>query len=105
MDQPQNQTPADRDAELEILHNQLAEVIAAEKFPETESGKLWIKLATAEINKALKDITSTKFEKDHMGYLKRLADLQAYQNLLKRMQVAASPIRKGKILDAIGNEQ
>lgn len=95
----------DRDEEIVKLQGQLAEVLAAEKFPESESGRLWLQLATAEINKAVKDITGDKYEKDHMGYLKRLADLQAYKNMVKRMQIAASPVRKQKIVEAIGTDE
>lgn len=94
-----------RDEEILKLEKQLAEVLAAEEFPKTESGRLWLQLATAEINKALKDITSDKYEKDHMGYLKRLADLQAYKNMVNRMQIAGSPIRKQKIVEAIGTDE
>lgn len=97
--------PDSRDEEIAKLEKQLAEVLAAEEFPKTESGRLWLQLATAEINKALKDITSDKYEKDHMGYLKRLADLQAYKNMVKRMQLAGSPVRKQKIVEAIGVEE
>jgi len=103
--QAQPQTPSARDEELTKLYDQLAEVVAAEKFPETDSGRLWNQIAMAEINKAIADITSDKYEKDHPGYVKRLADLQAYKNIYKRMQLAGSPVRKQKIQDAIGNEQ
>lgn len=86
------------------LEQQLREVAVAENFPETETGRLWLELATAEINSALKDITSNKYEKDHTGYIKRLADLQAYKKMVLKMQVAASPVRKQKIQDALGQE-
>lgn len=98
MEQPM---PDNSDEDIIKLETQLAEVLAAEKFPETESGRLWMQLATAQINRAVKDITSDKYEKDHMGYLKRLSDLQAYKNMVKAMQIAASPVRKAKILDAL----
>lgn len=97
--------PDSRAEEIVKLQGQLAEVLAAEKFPETESGRLWLQLATAEINKALKDITSDKYEKDHMGYIKRLADLQAYKNIVNRMTIAKSPVRKQKILESIGEDE
>lgn len=93
-----------RDAEIVRLEGQLREVATAENFPETDSGRLWLQLATAEINSALKDITSDKYEKDHTGYVKRLADLQAYKKMIRKMQVAASPIRKQKIQEALGQE-
>jgi hypothetical protein len=93
-----------RDAEIIRLEGQLHEVAVAENFPETDTGRLWLQLATAEINHALKDITSDKYEKDHTGYVKRLADLQAYKKMIRKMQVAASPIRKQKIQEALGQE-
>jgi hypothetical protein len=94
-------TPDNNDEEIIKLETQLGEVLAAEKFPETESGRLWMQLATSMINRAVADITSDKYQKDHMGYLKRLADLQAYKNMVRAMQIAASPVRKQKILDAL----
>jgi hypothetical protein len=94
-----------REAEIVKLQKQLAEVLAAEEFPKTESGRLWLDLATKQINKALKDITSDKYEKDHMGYLKRLADLQAYKQMVNLMQLAGSPVRKQKIQESIGTDE
>jgi hypothetical protein len=95
----------EREAEIVKLQGQLAEVLAAEEFPKTESGRLWLELATIEINKAVADITSNKYDKDHMGYLARKSDLNCYKNMIKRMQIAASPIRKQKIVEALGTDE
>lgn len=54
-------------------------------------------MVQSEITKAVTDITSDKYEKDHTGYIKRLADLQAYKKILRKMQLAGSPVRKQKI--------
>jgi hypothetical protein len=97
--------PEDRDDEIVRLQQQLAEVLAAEEFEKSEAGRLWIQLATAEINKAVADITSNKYDKDHMGYLARKSDLNCYKNMLKRMQLAGSPVRKQKIVEAIGTDE
>lgn len=101
-DQPDNQ-PSQQDQ----LESQLRETITAEKFFEQGTGQLWTRVVQEEITLAVKDITSDKYEKDHMGYLKRLSDLQAYQKILRKMQAAASPLRKAKInekLEAIESD-
>lgn len=87
------------------LEQHLHEVAVAENFPQTETGRLWLEFATAEINRILADITSNKYEKDHTGYIKRLADLQAYKKMVLKMQLAASPVRKQKLQDALGQDQ
>lgn len=90
--------------EIAELEEQLREAIAAEDFFNQASGKLFQKLANAEVNKILKDITSDKYRKDLMGYNNALSDLNAYKNMLKRMQVAASPDRRRKIREKLGDE-
>lgn len=90
-----------QDQELLKLEQQLRETVNAEKFFETNTGILWTQMVTEEITRALNDISSDKYEKDHSGYVKRLADLQAYKRILKKMQLAGSPIRKQKILERL----
>jgi hypothetical protein len=87
--------------ELAKLEEELREAIAAEGFFNLASGKIWVKIAQTEVNKILNEITSDKFVKDHTGYVNALADLRAYKNILRRMQVAGSPQRKAKLQDKI----
>ena len=87
----------DQPTEVEKLESQLRETIIAEQFFEQGTGMLWVRLVQEEITNAVRDVTSDKYEKDHMGYLKRLADLQAYKKILTKMQAAASPVRRKKI--------
>lgn len=79
------------------MEAQLREALTAEQFFDTNVGRLWTEMVQSEITKAVTDITSDKYEKDHTGYIKRLADLQAYKKILRKMQLAGSPVRKQKI--------
>lgn len=92
---PQEQIQQDQ--QIQQLQEQLKESIQAENFFELGSGKLFLKLASAEINKLVNEITSDKYVKDHAGYLAALADLKAYRKLLRKLQVSASPERRAKI--------
>lgn len=83
--------------ERSLLEEQLNEAIAAEHFPETATGKLWIKLATMEITRITREITSDKYRKDFNGYNLALSDLLAYKTILRKMQVAGHPQRRAKI--------
>lgn len=94
--QQANQSNQLQDQQIQ-LEQQLRESLTAEKFFETNSGLLWTRVVQEEITLAIRDITSSKYEENHLGYLKRLADLQAYQKILKKMQVAAAPQRRKKI--------
>lgn len=89
--------------EIEILEEQLREAVAAENFFDTATGKLWVKLATAEINRLVNDVTSDKYRKDPQGYNNALSDLNAYKRMLRKMQVAASPVRKAKLQERLDN--
>lgn len=87
--------------EIAILEEQLREAVAAENFMETATGKLWTKLATMEITRITRDITSDKYRKDHVGYNLALSDLLAYKTILRKMQVAGLPQRKAKIQERL----
>lgn len=87
------------------LEQLLSEAIAAERFFETDSGRLFVDLANVEINRILRDITSEKYLKDHQGYLYAVAELSAYKKLLRKMQVAASPQRRQKIEEKLGEDE
>lgn len=93
--------------EIALLEEQLAEAVAADNFFETATGKLFQKLATAEITRIVNDVTSDKFRKDLNGYNLAIADLNAYKRILRKMQVAASPQRMAKIQERLdsGTEQ
>lgn len=86
---------------LPELQAQLSESAAAENFLNSEIGVLFKKIASQKINRNLKDITSDKFKKDHDGYVIAVTELQAYQNILKSFQAAASPIVREKIQEKI----
>lgn len=88
--------------ELLKLEDELREVAAAEQFFEQASGKLFLKVATELINQLTKDILSDKFEHNLAGYNNAKAKINAYKNMLRRMQVAASPVRKAKIQEKMG---
>ena len=91
--------------ERQKLEEQLQEAVAAENFFETATGKLFTKLATEEVNRILKEITSDKFRNDLPGYNNALSDLNAYKKILRKMQVAASPVRKAKLQERLDGEQ
>jgi hypothetical protein len=88
----------------ELLEAQLKEALAAENFFETASGKLVTEILTKEITKQTRLILGDKFLKDHMGYIVAVSKLQANQNLLKRLQLAASPKRKELIKSHLSEE-
>lgn len=90
--------------ERSLLEEQLNEAIAAAQFPETAPGKLWIKLATQEITRLTREITSEKYRKDHVGYNNALSDLLAYKTILRKMQVAGAPQRREKIEERLEQE-
>jgi hypothetical protein len=87
--------------EVEALTEQLRETAVAEEFFEQATGKLFVKLATTEINAIIKDITSDKYRRDLTGYNNALADLNAYKKMLRKFQVAASPVRKQKLQERL----
>lgn len=90
------------DKELLTLQTQLAETIAAERFFETDPGRLFEQVATRKIDSILKDITSDKYIKDHAGYVAALADLRAYRYMLRAMQVGGSKQRRRVIEEKLG---
>lgn len=83
------------------LEEQLRESVAAEDFFNLASGKLFVQLANKKINAIIKDITGDKYRKDLHGYNNALSDLNAYKDMLRLMQVAASPKRKQKIKERL----
>lgn len=95
----------EQEQQLALLESQLRESIAAEEFFERASGKLIVELLTKEITLLVKKITSDEFVKDHMGYINALSRLRANQDILKKLQVAASPVRRGKIQDKIDGSE
>lgn len=104
MDNDYNPNQPQPDQEADKLELQLREAIAAENFFETASGKLTTQILTQEITKLTKRILSTEFLKDHVGYVNCLCELNANRNLLKRLQVGGSPVRKAKILEKLHPE-
>lgn len=94
------------ESENNSLANQLAETIKAEQFFTTESGRLWSELATKEITRLTRDISSDKYLKDHQGYVHAVIELGVWRKMLRKMQVAASPARRAKLEERIAeNEQ
>lgn len=89
------------DQEIQQLEQQLRQTVAAERFLEFESGRLIVELFTKEITRLVRDITSDKYRKDFAGYNNALSDLRAYQNILKKIQVAGSPQRREKIKERL----
>jgi hypothetical protein len=85
------------DNQIADLERQLREVASASSFFDSDVGRIWTQLATAEITRITREITSEKYRKDHVGYNLALSDLMAYKNILKKMQLAASPVRADKI--------
>jgi len=83
------------------LQQLLSETLTAEEFFHTPVGELWTRLATAEINRLIKDITSDKYIKDHTGYVTANIELGVWRKMLRKMQIAASPIRKAKIKERL----
>lgn len=88
--------------EILKLEEQLRESAAAEEFFERASGKLIVELLTKEITRLVRDITENKkYLKDHNGYVNAVCELRANKNLLRRLQVGASPIYRGKLNDKL----
>lgn len=88
-----------QEQQLQRLDSEIRKSVAAEKFFETATGKLFVELAEKEINNAITDILSSRFEKDHSGYLARKADLNAYKKMLNMMSRAGSPEVRNKLLE------
>lgn len=86
-----------QDKQLAELEHQLRNSIAAEEFFKTEPGRLFTELATKKINQLNKAIISDKFLKDHSGYVNAVCELRAYKEMLRRLQLQASPALRGKI--------
>lgn len=89
------------DKKIQQLQQQLRESARASGFLESDTGQIAVELAKTEINKLVKDICSTKYLKDHMGYVNAISELRARQDWLKRLQVAGSPVRIAKIKEAL----
>lgn len=87
----ENQEQIQADQQLAKLEMELAEANAADNFFETASGKVSLKIASLEIEKIIKDISSDKYLKDHVGYVNALADLRAMRKWQQRIQKLASP--------------
>lgn len=105
MDNDSTQPQSEQDKEIAQLQQLLSEAITAERFFEQDTGRLFTQLATAEINRAIRDITSDKYDKDHQGFILRKADMNAYKTMLRKMQLGASPIRKAKIMEKLDEPQ
>lgn len=89
------------DKKIQQLQRQLRESARASGFLESDTGRIAVELAIAEIDKIVKDVCSVKYLKDHMGYVNAISSLHARQDWLKRLQVAGSPIRVAKIKEAL----
>lgn len=98
MDNDYNNQP---EQEISKLQQLLNETLTAEEFFATPVGELWTRLATLEINRLIQDITSDKYEKDHQGYVNANIELRVWRKMLRKMQIAASPIRKAKIKERL----
>jgi hypothetical protein len=81
----------------EKLLDQLHEVAVAEQFFEQATGKLFTQIATKMVDSYTREMLSNKFDNDHLGYLACKANINAYKGMLRRMQVAAHPLRKAKL--------
>ena len=93
------------DQEILQLERQLQETLAAEQLLEHNSGKLLIELFAKQITKLTNEITGEKYLKDHQGYMYAVAKLQAYRNILKSIQIAASPARRDKIRERLEDKK
>lgn len=99
MEQPNNLT--EQEQEIARLEAQLNESAAAERFFETASGKLIVEIISREVTRLTRDLVSDKFIKDHTGYINCLAEVRAWQGLLKRLQIAAHPTRRNKLQERL----
>lgn len=86
---------------LTKVQQELSRVTAAEHLFELNSGNLIVELLTLEITRLTRDITSNKYEKDHSGYVKALADLHAHRNLLNKLQGYKNPETRAKLEGAV----
>lgn len=103
MPQPNQDLPDQSELEKEIsrLEVQLRETLQAEDFFSSGSGQIIERLFVAEITRITRDITSDKYRKDQAGYNLALSDLLSYKNILKRLQLAAAPVRKAKLQEQL----
>lgn len=97
----QNLTEEQR--QLVQLQSLLSETLAAERFFETASGRLIEQLINKRVNISLRKLTGEDFLKDHTGFVNENAWLRANQRLLRELQVAASPVRRDKLVERIEN--
>lgn len=94
----------DKTPEVLKLESQLRETVAAEQLLESQAGRLLVDLLTLEINQGIQRITGDTYLKDHAGYVHALAEINVAKRLLRRIQVAASPVRREKILQKLGEK-
>lgn len=94
----------DQDKQTQQLQQQLSETITAQSFFKQDTGRLWEQLATKEINRLIKDITSEKYERDLEGYNLANTELRVWRTMLRKMQVAASPVRRAKLEERLAQD-
>jgi hypothetical protein len=94
-----------QEQELAQLQHQLSEALTASSFFEQDTGRLFTQLAAAEITRITRDISSDKYFKDHQGYVNAVTELMAYQKLLRKLQVAASPQRIQKLRERLDKDE
>jgi hypothetical protein len=100
--QPDQQETSELELKVARLEAQLSETLNAEEFFSSGSGQIITQLFVAEITRLTRDVTSDKYRKDLAGYNTALSDLLAYKNILKRLQLAASPERRARIEEQLG---
>lgn len=66
------------------LSNQLAKVLAAQDFANSDGGKLFIQLLDADVKKFREQVEGDKFINDHQGYVDARAKLSYANSLLSR---------------------
>lgn len=97
-----SQEPQDNlNKHLNQLEQELSKVASAESLFESQAGQLIVELLSTKITILTRDVTSSKYEKDHSGYVKALADLHAHRNLLRRLQGLATPAYRARLEEGL----
>lgn len=94
--------------QIAALEQALRDAAEASNFFETDMGRIFVSLATAEITRLTREITSDKFKNDHSAYVNALCELQCWQRHLRKLQLTANPARSAKLreqLDQMKDEQ
>lgn len=85
------------------LEKDLQATFAVEKAVNNDFHRTLCEWLTTTISIAVDELTSSKFDKDHTGYLKCKAGLDRDRFLLRKIQAASDPKVKDKLQAALSD--